>query len=78
MLCTAGSLENAYQQTLKSFTAVDGVSMCDLGAGYWEKGKKARNAQKRHFCKVNFGTSVSLQNTAKGACFKVITMVAYP
>lgn len=45
MLCTAGSLENAYQQNLKYFAPVGGISMCELGAGYGEKGKKVRDKQ---------------------------------
>lgn len=62
MLCTAGSLENAYKQTLKSFRAADGLSMCELGLRYGEKAKKARDEQK---CLLLWVNLVSLQNPAK-------------
>lgn len=55
-------MENAYKQTLKSFRAADGLSMCELGLRYGEKAKKARDEQK---CLLLWVNLVSLQNPAK-------------
>lgn len=65
MLCAADSLENAYQQTLKPFTTVDGISMCELGAGYGEKGERQTETsllqdKSRRICQPAEHSKVSL------------------